>query len=58
MPLKIKRHTVPHLKVLNSGLKLSTRHGRGSNFTLYHTTLKSIHFPSLKGQAAVSYEYM
>ena len=32
MPLEIKRHTVPHLKGLNSGRESPTRHGRDSNF--------------------------
>ena len=47
MPLEIKRHTVPHLKVLNSGLDPWTRCGHGMTFTLHHTTLKSVHFHSL-----------
>ena len=45
MPLEIKHRTVPHLKGLNSGLEPLTKSGRGSTFTLHHTTLKSAHFP-------------
>ena len=41
-----QKHTVPHLKGFNSGLEPSTRRGRGSTFTLHHTTLKSAHCPS------------
>ena len=32
MPLEIKRHTVSHLKGLNSGLEPYTSRGHGSNF--------------------------
>jgi len=31
MPLEIKRHTVPHLKGLNSGLERKTSRLHGSN---------------------------
>ena len=37
-----QKHTVPHLKGLNSGLEPSTRRGH-STFTLHHTILKSAH---------------
>ena len=42
MPLEIKHHTVPQLKVLNIGLGPSIRHG--SNFIGTHVLLKSAHF--------------
>ena len=57
MPLEIKHHIVPHLKGLNSGIEPLTSCGRGSTFTMHHTTLKSAHFLSYTGQAAVLYEH-
>ena len=46
MPLEIKRHTVPHLKGLNSGLEPSTRLECGSTYTLHRTTVKGTLLPS------------
>ena len=58
MPLDINHHTVPHLKGLNNGIDPSTRCGCGRTFTLHHTTLKSVYFHSLTGNAAVSHEHI
>ena len=56
MPLETIRHTLPHLKGVNSDLQPSTKNYHGNTFAMYDTTLKSTHFPSNTGQAVVSYE--
>ena len=53
MPFEIKRHTVPHLKGLNSGLEPSTRAWK--QFHRPHALLKSAHFTSYGAKRAVCF---
>ena len=46
MALKIKCHTVPHLKGLNSCLEPLIRCRRGCTYTLHYNTVKRTHFAS------------
>ena len=41
MPLKIERHTVPHLKSLSRSIEHASGYGRGSAFKQHYNVLKS-----------------